>query len=157
MDTERCRKLVSMIQQLEATEIEELFKMLHANGCKYTSNNHGVFMNLSWLSEEILQKIETYVAFCFRSKSEVHKYESLCDVFNKNIQQHPKKKAQMPTETTTDTTVLNTTAHVVEKKSTGCSKVSSSMKFYLLKKRYAKQVASSVIVKNDLDMEPFAI
>ncbi len=154
MDTERCRKLVSMIQQLEATEIEELFKMLHANGCKYTSNNHGVFMNLSWLSEEILQKIETYVAFCFRSKSEVHKYESLCDVFNKNIQQHPKKKAPMSLQPTAESLPEKTS--VVEKKPAGCSKVSSSMKFYLLKKRYAKQVAPSVIVKNDLDVEPFA-
>ncbi len=153
MDTERCKKLVSMIQQLEPTEVEELFKMLHANGCKYTSNNHGVFMNLSWLSEEILQKIETYVAFCYRSKTEVYKYESLCDVFNRNIQQNPKKKTTTTVEDPEDT-VTRETEPVSDANEKKVSKVSSSMKFYLLKKRYAKQLAPSGFAKHDLEVEP---
>lgn len=150
METDRCKKLVSMIQQLESTETEELFKMLHANGCKYTSNNHGVFLNLSWLSEEILQKIETYVAFCFRSKSEVHKYESLCDVLNRNIQQTKKKGAS--TDVPMDD-VPTPAPSTVDKKVNTPSRVSSSMKFYLLKKRYAKQVIASGATKNDLEVE----
>lgn len=145
METDRCKKLVSMIQQLEPTEMEELFKMLHANGCKYTSNNHGVFLNLSWLSEDILQKIETYVAFCFRSKTEVHKYESLCDA----LKQQPAKKkeeAEVPT-------VTSDTSDAVASEKRAASKVSSSMKFYLLKKRYAKQGTQSTTAKNELEFD----
>lgn len=147
MDTERCRKLVATIQQLEKTEVEELFKMLHANGCRYTANNHGVFMNLSWMPDETLQKIETYVAFCVRSKNEVQKYESLCDVLNRNIQSHPKSKhnADVATPSAAPTQV------VAQEKKQSSSKVSSSMKFYLLKKRFAKHNApASNTVKSDL-------
>lgn len=147
METERCKKLVSMIQQLEPTEMEELFKMLHANGCKYTSNNHGVFLNLSWLSEDILQKMETYVAFCFRSKTEVHKYESLCDA----LKQQPAKKKE-------EAEVLVTTGEAADAaaEKRAASKVSSSMKFYLLKKRYAKQGTQNATAKNELDLDEVA-
>lgn len=154
MDTERCKKLVSMIQQLESTEIEELFKMLHANGCKYTSNNHGVFMNLSWLSEDILLKIETYVAFCHRSKTEVYKYESLCDVFNKNIQENPKKKNNVTVSDAAISAETTNATHETSSNEKKASKVSSSMKFYLLKKRYAKQLVPGGLTKNDLEIEP---
>lgn len=157
MDTERCRKLVSTIQQLEKTEIEELFKLLHANGCRYTSNNHGVFLNLTWLSEEILQKIETYVAFCVRSRHEVQKYESLCDVLNRNIQQTPKAKtAGGATDVPSSSNEGGSTSvSTSESKKIGAgSKVSSSMKFYLLKKRFAKQ-SVALTTKNDLDLEVY--
>lgn len=147
MDTERCKKLVATIQQLEQTEVEELFKMLHANGCHYTSNNHGVFMNLSWLTEDILQKMETYVAFCVRSRHEVQKYESLCDVLNRNIQQNTKTKQTAPVD---NQAVKEDKVALVDKKAGPASKVSSSMKFYLLKKRYAKQNTSSGNAKNEL-------
>lgn len=150
-NTERCKKLVATIQQLESTEIEELFKLLHANGCHYTSNNHGVFLNLSWLTEEILQKIETYVAFCVRSRHEVQKYESICHVLNRNIQEHPKTTKPVPNTVATSMGMVASESSSDEpKKSSVSSKVSSSMKFYLLKKRFAKQSASVVTTKNDL-------
>lgn len=153
-NTERCKKLVATIQQLESTEIEELFKLLHANGCHYTSNNHGVFLNLSWLTEDILQKIETYVAFCVRSRHEVQKYESICHVLNRNIQDHPKTSVRTNVEAAA-TVADRVDEKVPDKKVSASSKVSSSMKFYLLKKRFAKQNANIVTTKNDLFVESY--
>lgn len=153
MDTERCKKLVATIQQLEKTEVEELFKMLHVNGCRYTTNNHGVFMNLSWLTDDILQKIETYVAFCVRSKSEVQRYESLCDVLNKNIQAQPKHAMLKSGQDALSATPNNSA--VIQEKKTTASRVSSSMKFYLLKKRFAKHNVVGNSLRNDLAVESY--
>lgn len=136
--------------------MEELFKLLHANGCQYTSNNHGVFLNLSWLPEDVLQKIETYVAFCVRSRCEVKRYESLCDVLNKNIQQSKKEPTVKEKEVipSAEKVGLGTNA---EKRTIATSRVSSSMKFYLLKKRYAKQSVASTTTKSDLQKESYSI
>lgn len=148
MESDRCKKLVSTIQQLEQTEVEELFKLLHNNGCRYTSNNHGVFLNFSWLTEDVIQKIETYVAFCVRSRHEVQRYESICDVLNQNIQSQKNQVVPQPNAAEKGTSVD-------KDKKVPVTKVSSSMKFYLLKKRYAKQTPYVTNTKNDIDIEPY--
>lgn len=145
MDTERCKKLVQSISKLETTEIHELFKLLHTNKCEYTRNNYGVFVNLSWLPVEMVEKIETYVAFCNKSQTEVKKYESLCDLLNRNIQE-----ASQAAETVAEDAQVESTP--TDRKA-AAGKVSSSMKFYLLKKKYAKQTPYATHLKNDLKSE----
>lgn len=145
MDTERCKKLVQSISKLETTEIHELFKLLHTNKCEYTRNNYGVFVNLSWLSSEMVEKIETYVAFCNKSQTEVKKYESLCDLLNRNIQEASQVTESSSEEAPTEPNPID------RKVSTG--KISSSMKFYLLKKKYAKQSPFATNMKSDLKSE----
>ena len=57
---ERCKKIISEIDLLSQTEIEEIFKMIHNYGCNYTRNNNGLFVNLTWIPEELLIKLEKY-------------------------------------------------------------------------------------------------
>lgn len=153
METERCKRIVAAIQNLEPTEIMELFKLLHKHKCEYTRNNNGIFINLSWLSDDILDKIEQYIAFCNKSHNEVQRYESICDVLNKNFQEQPK---------TTDTVNQLQSSILIplsEKKAgtttATSSKLSSSMRFYLLKKRFAKQVPLMTNAKTDLNTEDY--
>lgn len=151
---DKCKKLVHAIQSLEQTEITELFKMLHSNKCEYTKNNNGVFINLSWLSEDMLVKIEKYVAFCNKSRNEVKRYESLCDVLNKNIHE---QKTDVKEEDD-DTFSFNTeTSALRPDKKTYANRISSSMRFYLLKKRFSKQIPITTTLKNDLSREVYAI
>jgi hypothetical protein len=150
METERCKRLVTAIQQLEHTEIEELFKLLHSNKCDYTRNNNGVFVNMSWLSEDMLNKLETYVAFCNKSQNEVKRYESLCDILNKNI--HEQRSQERQPEGDASALAF---ADPKQDKKVVTNRVSSSMKFYLLKKRFAKQVMLTANVKSDLKNEEY--
>mgnify|MGYP006286028053 CR=1 FL=1 len=153
MNIERCKNIVSAIQTLGTTQTEELFKLLHKNKCEYTRNNNGVFVNLSWLSDEMLSKIETYVAFCNKSQIEVRKYESLCDVLNKNIQEY---KTEEPTPVVDQRILYNDTYNKPDKRVTS-NKVSSSMKFYLLKKRFSKQNPAACHMKSDLKIEEYVM
>lgn len=161
---ERCRRIVSAINQLGQTQIDELFKLLHNNKCLYTRNTNGIFVNLSWLTDELIAMIEQYVSFCNESRTEVFKYESLCEALNRNltdtsvsIEALPKNiVAQYPGN---DITIDATSVAAVAAASGTSSRVSSSMKFYLLKKKFAKQsnFTSQINIKNDLRHEAYVL
>ena len=68
INIDRCKQLVNIVKKLSKTETEELFKMIHKNIKNYTRNNNGVFINLAWVDNDILEKIEQYVHFCSSSR-----------------------------------------------------------------------------------------
>lgn len=156
---DRCRRLANAIQQLDMTEMEEMFKILHKSGCPYTRNNNGIFVNLSRCSEAILDQLEKYIAFCNQSRSNVKRYESLCEV----LRAGPADNGQSSVAANTPKkTARDTHAHVLAPPSASgppavpvpallrTSSVSSSMKFYLLTKKYSKQVVPNYHFIDDL-------
>lgn len=170
-DLERCKRVSNAINGLEQMELEELFKLLHRNGCQYTSNNNGVFVNLSRLSEGLMEKIEQYIAFCNQSRHNVKKYESLCEVLNKDIvdaghtTSHRTRADNVRTPLYVGKSVGGNGNGGAGAGNTGgngaagapeASRVSSSMKFYLLKKKYSKATPPNVGFKDDVEMVPDA-
>jgi hypothetical protein len=153
--TERCRRIVSAIEGLSNTEIEELFRMIHKERYEYTRTNHGVFINLSWISETMLQRMEQYIQFCKRSKDELIKYESICDLLNnKMTETRDKQEDNTPAPISTSTVEKNTTDSCgAEDK----SNVSTSMRFYLLKKRFSKMTSVPVTIEKDLKPDTYLI
>jgi hypothetical protein len=154
---ERCRKLVTAINQLGQTQLEELFRLLYSNKCTYTKNTNGVFINLSWIPDSLLDVMEQYIAFCNQSKTEVCKYESLCEALNRNM--HSSAQEDMDTVTSSKSHATQSDASAVSTAVASGTRVSSSMKFYLLKKRFSKQNVFGVngITKNDLKPESYII
>lgn len=164
---ERCRKIAAAVESLSQMEMEELFRIIHdpRRTC-YTRNNHGVFINLAWISEDLLKKIEEYVQFCHRSHHELKKYESICDVLNSKL-------ALVPNVTIKDTLLATKNVRMVcnssafenagltvtggSKTGNMQSKVSSSMRFYLLKKKYAKISGGTQNLENDLRAEEYVV
>jgi len=149
-DAFNLQDLVKSIEDLSETEMEELFKILHLNKCEYTKNNNGIFINLSWQSRDIIQTIEKYIHFCQQSRKEVSKYQTMCDELKPTLVAggHPSgdTTAVIPTENLLASYTV-TSAKELEPEETPLSeptnmdttsRVSSSMKFYLLKKKYAK-------------------
>ena len=82
-----------------------------------------------------IKKIEIFIDFCNESKKEVDKYEKICKKLNETLYDKSNNK---DTELIDDEKILlddNTTIEVVKKL---VPKVSSSMKFYLLKKKFSR-------------------
>jgi len=159
MTYERCRKIEFLIKNLSSTQIEELFKIFQRNKCQYTVNNNGVFLNLSWLEEPILCDIEHFVAFCLESKQALDKYEAIYQHLNQSFHDtitplddevildacKDKDKDKDNgidkdsdvleiTEEQCDTIMVNTDIKRI------ISRISSSMKFYLFKKKFSKNM-----------------
>ncbi len=71
---------------------------------------------------DILQQIYNYIIFCIKSHNEINKYEILCNNFSDVINNKDKID-----ETELEISIKNK------------QKISSYMKFYLLKKKFSKQ------------------
>ena len=117
-----CKKIKDDISNLSQNELEEIFKIIYKTNNNYSKNNNGVFVNLSWLEIDIIQQINNYIDFCIKSHSEINKYENICNSFNKDINK--------PIEDV----IINDNTDIKNKQ-----KISSYMKFYLLKKKFMKQ------------------
>ena len=88
MDNERidiCKYIQANITKLCQTEIDEVFKILHNNNSSYTQNNNGVFVNLNWIEDDVLNKIHSYILFCLRSQTEINKHEMMKNMITDTI------------------------------------------------------------------------
>jgi hypothetical protein len=112
------------LANLSQNELEEIFKIIYKNNNNYSKNNNGIFINLCWLDNDTLIKINNYINFCIKSHNEINKYEDLCNMLNDSIN---KDKQEDQIIDITDISKINK------------QKISSSMKFYLLKKKFQKQ------------------
>ena len=118
-----CNKIKTNLNSLNQNELEEVFKIIYKSNNNYSKNNNGVLINLSWLDDDLLEQIYNYINFCIKSHNEINKYEVLCNNFSDVI--NIKEK------------IDETELEIANKNK---QKISSYMKFYLLKKKFAKQV-----------------
>jgi hypothetical protein len=137
---DRCKNIEKMVKNLSNTQLEELFKIVQKNNCKYTLNNNGVFLNLSWIDDRILREIELFISFCEKSKNELDRYEQLCRDLNENLETTRNEHLE---ECCTEGGDASNRENAVYKKLT--PKMSSTMKFYLLKKRYSKTTQTNTL------------
>jgi hypothetical protein len=145
---EICKKIQNNISKLSENEILELYKIINENGTTFTQNNNGIFVNLNWVDEPTLIKIETYISFCIKSQNEISKYELMKDMLNESI----KTKDKM-IEETVDILENTDISNTINKQ-----KCSSSMKFYLLKKKYFKQNnTQNYLIDNELTYEEYLV
>jgi hypothetical protein len=146
---ELCKSIQNNVIKLTSNEILELFKIIIENKTNYTQNNNGVFLNLNWLEEDILLKLNNYISFCISSQNEITKYELMKDQLNDSISTKDKYNDN-----------INAKPDLVNCNNTNISrqKFSSSMKFYLLKKKYMKQNIIPInVLENVLKYEDYII
>ena len=140
-----CKNIQNNVSRLTNIEIIELFKIILETGENYTKNNNGVFINLNWLNDETLNKINDYISFCIKSQNEITKYELMKSLLNESI-----------TSKDIDTNDKKIEPDIVDNSLR--QKFSSSMKFYLLKKKFMKQNIISVnVLENELKYEDYVI
>ena len=130
-----CKNIKNNVSLLSQNELNEIFKILHKNDSKYTKNNNGVFVNLNWLDNNILIEIDNYINFCIKSNKEIKKHEIMKNIYNENMN---KKKNYNPITENTEEKTLEKNEYVIDVEKT--NKISSSMKFYLFKKKFQKKL-----------------
>jgi hypothetical protein len=145
---ELCKLIQTNVNKLAINELIELFKIIKESDSSYTKNNNGIFLNLNWLDEEILIKINNYISFCIKSQNEINKYEIMKNLLNDTSLSIKDK----------DIEINNTNVDIVENNNISRQKFSSSMKFYLLKKKFMKQNTITInILENELKYEDYVI
>jgi hypothetical protein len=128
---ELCRLIKGNVIKLTHNEITELFKIIKNCNVNYTKNNNGIFLNLNWLSKDNLVKMNNYISFCIKSQNEICKYELMKNLLNNTID----------TTNNNEDTKKDESNNIIQTElgNNVKQKFSSSMKFYLLKKKFSKQ------------------
>jgi hypothetical protein len=196
-----CKTIQMNVSKLTESENLELFKIILDTKANYTKNNNGIFLNLNWIEEELLVKINNYILFCIKSQNEISKYELMKTLLNEDMSSGgdcitrnscEATAANATTDTFKDTgaataataatadaskdaatsaTIDNTAGGGSTSSGTDSSgqviaasstipkqKFSSSMKFYLLKKKFMKQnTCYNACLENDLSYEDYLI
>ena len=182
-----CKAIQMNVSKLTESENLELFKIILDTKANYTRNNNGIFLNLNWIEEELLVKINNYILFCMKSQNEISKYELMKTLLNDSINTRELATDDDMTDATSDDAnaanvagveadatdkavaasdvgvVGDTGANVANTESIPVSvvpkqKFSSSMKFYLLKKKFMKQNTNyATCLDNDLTYEDYLI
>ena len=160
-----CKTIQANVSKLTDNENLELFKIILDTNANYTKNNNGVFLNLNWIDEELLIKMNNYIIFCIKSQNEISKYELMKTLLNDSINTKENNEDIVGTSNDKETTInvdidsniasLNgLSSNITNQK----QKFSSSMKFYLLKKKFMKQNNNyNVCLENDLTYEDYLI
>lgn len=143
-----CKNIKNNISLLSQNELNEIFKILHKNDSKYTKNNNGIFVNLNWLDNDILIEIDNYINFCIKSNKEIKKHEIMKNIYNENMN---KKKNYNPITENNEEKTLDKNETVIDTEKV--NKISSSMKFYLFKKKFQKKVINITNLNNVLTHE----
>lgn len=142
-----CKKIQNDISLLSQNELNEIFKILYNNDSKYTQNNNGIFVNLNWLEYDIILQINNYIDFCIKSYKEIKKHEIMKNMFNENLN---KKKIEIQ-----DIVCENESKEIINENNAKNQKISSSMKFYLFKKKFQKKNITCINYTNVLFHENY--
>jgi hypothetical protein len=183
-----CKTIQMNVSKLTESENLELFKIILDTNANYTKNNNGIFLNLNWIEESLLIKINNYILFCIKSQNEISKYELMKTLLNDSINTKDNNgdddislgisgisgvngvngvngvkgvNGVNGVDNTTDNTIVavdNSIQVSVINATNPKQKFSSSMKFYLLKKKFMKQNTNySNCLENDLTYEDYLI
>ena len=157
-----CKTIQANVSKLTDSENLELFKLILDTNANYTKNNNGIFLNLNWIEEELLIKINNYILFCIKSQNEISKYELMKTLLNDSINTKENNGEDDNVGIIDNNNVANTDTitqpggiiNTINQK----QKFSSSMKFYLLKKKFMKQnIIYNTCTDNDLTYEDYLI
>lgn len=69
------RTLIRRTQELGPTEHGEIFKILTAHGVDHTQNNNGIFVNLSRVSDDVMDEVQRFVDYCVENKQDLDEYD----------------------------------------------------------------------------------
>jgi len=132
-----CKNIQSNINSLSQNELYEIFKILYKNNSTYTKNNNGVFVNLNWLDYNILKEINDYIIFCIKSHKEIKKYEIIKNMYNENLNKNKYKNEEIENELNNN--LYDNKNEEIINNNKSIKIISSSMKFYLFKKKFSKK------------------
>jgi hypothetical protein len=71
--------------KLVISEYEELFRILKSNGGEWSENCNGIFFDVNRLSEEIFEKIYSFLEYCLKQRHDEVERIELMNELKKDI------------------------------------------------------------------------
>ncbi len=90
------KKLIEMVKNLNKLEAIGIFQIIKEEKIQYSENTNGVFINLKYVTEPIIDKIFYYLEFIFQKNKELDIGEEILDNARKNIVEKQVKESVFP-------------------------------------------------------------
>jgi hypothetical protein len=84
------KKLIEISKNLTKIEYLEIFNIIQNDGCSYSENKNGIFINLMNVSEDTIDKIFNFIDFIKHKKEDLIKHEEYVNNFKKNMNENEK-------------------------------------------------------------------
>jgi len=82
------KNLVKNIERLSINEQIEIFKIIKKSTDKYTINNNGVFINLSPMDNNLVEKIQNFVNYCNDIRKNDEEIQNEKNILLKSVENH---------------------------------------------------------------------
>ena len=79
------KKLIEISKNLSKIEYFEIFNIIQDDKCPYSENKNGIFINLSNMTENTIDKIYDFINFIKHKKEDLLKHEELINDTKKNL------------------------------------------------------------------------
>ena len=80
--------IISQVKNLHKYEQIQIFKICKNNKVKYSENGNGIFINLNYIPEFIINQIILFIKFCIKNKTlldkEIYKREEIKKILSFN-------------------------------------------------------------------------
>ena len=70
---EKRKQFLEEVKGLDKEEFQEIFRIIKKNGVEFSENSNGVFFDLNQISDEIFQKLKSFMDYCKTQRSEENK------------------------------------------------------------------------------------
>jgi hypothetical protein len=140
------------IEKFSMFEYQEIYNIIKKSNSNYSKNINGIFIDLQRLDIDVVDQIYKYILFCNKLTKNINDYENIKNDIIKsnfnNIEDIEDVKIENIVEI-----IEETTFPIIK------NKVSSTMKFYILKKKLTKPMSIfNNQLENNLDYEtPYKI
>ncbi|AUF82210.1 hypothetical protein TetV_118 [Tetraselmis virus 1] len=151
----RRKKLADKVSEMGSTEHEQILRIIHSNGIRYTRNNNGVFCDITKVPENVLNNIEQFILFSERSaemleqKREIAPAEEKEDTENIKEETKPQKTSVVRTERVK--TFVNSMTKARTESTT--AKRKETCRYQQLRKKYSRPVACKTNYTYELQPE----
>ena len=85
------KKLIDMSSNLNKIEYHEILNIIQKDNCTYSSNSNGIFINLTNIKNETIDRVFDFLKFTKQKKEELKEKENYLENFKKNIKIEEKK------------------------------------------------------------------
>ena len=138
------------IDKCSIVEYQEIYNIIKKTESNYSKNINGVFIDLQKLDGDTIHKIYNYITFCSKLNKNITAYESIKnEIIQNNFQVSQENEEEEVVIDITDEEEITDSINTIIK-----NKVSSTMKFYILKKKLTKPMSIfNTQIKDVLDYE----
>ena len=148
------KTLMDRISALGQTEHAEIFRILKKHGVPHTQNKNGVFVNITTVSDDIVQEVSEFVSFCSRNNKELEDYDkrlNQCKLYQnldcmsdkvEVVEGEEEKPVEQPSSSMQR--FLESLENSMDTQGRRQHQTSGSIKYAAAKKKYSKRIMAEV-------------